>query len=39
MTRHVPYADFAKHPAKYWDRGRNKPVRIKRNEDLRVLML
>ena len=38
MTRHVPYAEFAKQLPKYWDKGRNKPVRIKRNEDSRVLM-
>lgn len=34
MTRHVPYKDFAK----AWERSSNKPVRIKRNEDARVLM-
>jgi antitoxin YefM len=38
MTRHVPYAEFEKHLPKYWDRGRKKPVRIKRSEDTRVLM-
>jgi antitoxin YefM len=38
MTRHVPYAEFARHLPKYWDRGRKKPVRIKRSEDARVLM-
>jgi antitoxin YefM len=38
MTRHVPYAEFAKQLPKYWDKGRTKPVRIKRNEDSRVLM-
>lgn len=34
MTRHVPYKNFAK----AWERSSNKPVRIKRNEDARVLM-
>jgi len=34
MVRHVPYKDFAK----AWERSSNKPVRIKRNEDARVLM-
>ena len=34
MIRHVPYKDFAK----AWKRSGNKPVRIKRNEDARVLM-
>jgi len=38
MTRHVPYAEFEKHLPKYWDKGRNKPVRIKRDDDSRVLM-
>jgi antitoxin YefM len=38
MTRRVPYAEFARHLPKYWDRGRKKPVRIKRSEDARVLM-
>ena len=38
MTRHVPYADFAKHLPKYWDKGRNKPVRIKHKEGSAVLM-
>jgi PHD/YefM family antitoxin component YafN of YafNO toxin-antitoxin module len=34
VTRHVPYKDFAK----AWERSSSKPVRIKRNEDARVLM-
>jgi PHD/YefM family antitoxin component YafN of YafNO toxin-antitoxin module len=34
MTRHVPYKNFAK----AWEQSSNKPVRIKRNEDARVLM-
>jgi PHD/YefM family antitoxin component YafN of YafNO toxin-antitoxin module len=34
MTRPVPF----KHFAKAWERSSNKPVRIKRNEDARVLM-
>jgi len=34
MTRHVPYKDFTK----AWKRSSNKPVRIKRKEDSRVLM-
>jgi PHD/YefM family antitoxin component YafN of YafNO toxin-antitoxin module len=34
MTRPVPYKDFAK----AWERSSSKPVRIKRNEDARVLM-
>ena len=34
MGRHAPYKDFAK----AWERSSNKPVRIKRNEDARVLM-
>jgi antitoxin YefM len=38
MTRHVPYAQFAKHLPKYMDKVRNRPVRVKRNEDAVVLM-
>jgi len=34
MTRHVSYKDFAK----AWRRSSNKPVRITRDEDARVLM-